>query len=426
MTLPELNTPVWPAKGIAPSQPGDMVYSAGEQPIAPYDNRAMWNVTRDIHNLRDTLGTHVSRHETGGSDELDLQNLTVNGLVAVNADTDANEVRWVDTSTNTTVTRLDVDNGVWRQSPDFADNPTFNAGFALTDNIDDTGGTLLYDSAAGSTGKFHHAKHADTADSAAWADVAGALEDSNGTQYQPGDFLTAGEDATISGSWSFTPTVDADISGNAASADHATTADSATEADHATTAGDADTVDNYHAQEIIDAASSTGEWDRIASTTHSTVGDPFVWQHQSSTVYDRYRLTIYHETHKSSGVKAFFYLQLGSGGTVDERNRYRWLERDIEDQDWSHHYEDDGFTLAGVNPQTVSTSVYYIDCPRAVNAPDEHWPTVSVASDGADRDVPRYFINGALRTNYSTIDTVKLTSGFDTSTGKIVLEGKDL
>lgn len=425
MTLPDLESDVWPAKGIAPSQPGDMVYSAGEQPIAPYDNRAMWNVTTDIHSLRDTLGSHVERHETGGADELDLQNLRVNGVAALNGDTQNTEIRWVNPESSTSVTRLDIANGIWRQTPDFADAPTFQTGLSVTADIDDTGGTLLYDSAAGDTGKFHHAKHADTAAEAAWADVAGALEADDGTQYQPGDFLTASQDATITGSWTFNQTISGDIDGNAATADHAATADSATNADYATESGNSDKLDGYDAQDLINASQQSAEWNFVDAAEHATVGDRFEWSHQSGTPYDLYRLDIYHESSSGSSGYEFFRLRIGEGGTVDARSEYEYQEQVNWGDTWKW-YSTDHFPVANTYGHRETFSSWIIACPQSVNHATEKWPTISQGTLAFGDDMPEFLHHGNLQLDYPAIDTFSLESNTDQSTGRINLWGRNM
>ena len=71
-----LESYVWNDSGTRPTE-GDEIYVAGDQPIAAYDNWAMWAVTTDVANLNDALGNHSHFHEVGGQDELDLDGLGV-------------------------------------------------------------------------------------------------------------------------------------------------------------------------------------------------------------------------------------------------------------------------------------------------------------------------------------------------------------
>jgi hypothetical protein len=397
------------------------VYSAGEQPIAPYDNWAMWSVTRDIRNITHELGDHGDHHEANGRDEIDLQNLKINGVAALNGDPNSGEVRLVNPDTSNTVTRLDIDSDVVRQWPDFAAAPAFINGTQFEDDVTNDSATAIYDASAGADGKFHHAKYADEAAHAENADNADNL-----TGYDPSTFLQADDNATITGTWTFDNTVGADITGNAATADEATRADSAATADSADYASNSDKVDGYNADELISEASSSGEWNHIQTVEHSTVGSRMVFNHQTATTYDEYKLTVYHESHRSSWPKSYFWLQLGSGGSVDKRDRYRWREQHPHDDSWSRHHSSDGFTLAGAEPGTMSVSTYYISCPQAVTSPSDHWPVVGAGPDQATRAVPKLFQYGALEVDYGSIDTFNLYSHFDTSTGKVVLKGKNL
>lgn len=426
-----LNSRVWSAKGIKPAA-GDEVYSAGEQPIAPYDNWAMWAITRDLYNLGNELGNHADHHEAGGSDELDLQNLKVNGVAALNADTQSQEVRWVNTNTSQTVTRLDLDDNVVRQWPDFAVAPDFQQGLGFGADVTDDRGGIVYDYDAGANGKFHHAKEADHALTADWADVAGALEDDAGNQYTPGDFLSPGDDATITGTWTFNNTVSASIDGNAATADHATTADSATSADHATTAGNSDKVDGYDAQDLIDQASATGEWTKLGETSHADTSSMWRWQVQSTASdgtarpYDLYKLVVYQEDYTSSGYHPFMKLRVGSGGSVDTRYRYHYTKEQMDSASW-HPVNEEYWALAQGWHSQSSTHTHYISCPSAVGNPPNHWPSFSTGHQEVGVDLTHWDIHGELRVDYPSIDTFELWSSRPTDrTGRAVLYGKDM
>lgn len=422
MALPvSLNSRVWSAKGTKPAT-GDEVYSAGEQPIAPYDNWAMWSVTRDIYNITDELGNHADHHEVGGSDELDLQNLQVNGVVAFNGDDASDEYRWVDPETETSVARVDVADERIRQWPAFAIAPELREGADLRDDVIRNGdaNVQLYDYQAGDDGKFHHAKYADNAGHADEADdVVG---------YDLSEFLTPDSNTTITGDWDYDLTVDADISGNADTADHADEADHATtadSADYASTAGDSDTVDGYHASELLAELSSEGEWDPVATVTHSTVGQRFDETITSDPEYDIYRITIYHESHKTSGPKSFFWFRIGKDG-VDKRERYRWREMKITEDRWTGHRTSAGFTVAGAWPDKVSVTVLYATLPKAVNSPTYHKPVVGNSMEANAFRVPQLFHYGVLQTDLPYINTFEFRSDGNVSTGKIAIEGRNI
>lgn len=67
---------VWEDTGIEPN-PEDAVYVPRDQPIAQYDNWAMWAITADLKALSESFGDHSDTHEHGGADEIDLDGLSV-------------------------------------------------------------------------------------------------------------------------------------------------------------------------------------------------------------------------------------------------------------------------------------------------------------------------------------------------------------
>ncbi|NEU58597.1 hypothetical protein [Halorussus sp. MSC15.2] len=67
---------VWQDKGTPPAK-GDEIYVAGDQPVAAYDNWAMWAVTTDIKRLDARLADHAHFHEAGAEDPIDLDGLSI-------------------------------------------------------------------------------------------------------------------------------------------------------------------------------------------------------------------------------------------------------------------------------------------------------------------------------------------------------------
>lgn len=77
--MPELidrRTFIWPDSGIEPD-PNDAVYVPRDQPIAQYDNFINWAITEDIKALSESFGDHSDTHEEGGSDEINLDGLSI-------------------------------------------------------------------------------------------------------------------------------------------------------------------------------------------------------------------------------------------------------------------------------------------------------------------------------------------------------------
>ena len=410
---------IWNALGTKPA-PGDEIYTPGEQPIASYDNWWNWAVSTDIEALDTALGAHRDRHEVGGPDELNIGGLPIDYVASLTGDSTTGEVSLIDESDNSEVARIDVDADMVYTWPAFGQPVKLNQGGRLGANLtrQDTG-AVLFDY---TTGKFSYAADADHATNADYATEAGDAETLDG--YDSTAFLREGSAiVNTTGAWSYAQPVDADITGNAATATHAGTADTAGFADEA---GNSDTVDGYHAQQLIDAAAASGEWVPITQATDAVTGDYFDWNHTSATTYDRYRLTIYHESHRDSIRKNFFWLNIGDNGVWDERDlRYNWVERDIENDGWTHH-NSHGWTVGSCMSQTRTVSTYIISCPPSVNRVDNHWPVIGAVSDEVTRETPRTFAHGHLKTEYDTIDSFQLESSTDMSTGKIVLEGQNL
>lgn len=426
---------VWNALGTKPPA-GDEVAVAGEQPIASYHNGAMHAITTDIKALDNSLADHNVEHQAGGADQIDLQNLKVNKILALNAETASSgndEYRWVDPATSNTRLRYDLATDSFRQLPAFSVSPKFNQGIDLAGAIRAGDGTVLYDQ---TTQKFNYAEEADhalDADESVESDYL--IEygtDANGntteTRHPPGDFLQVDSSPTLENTWTFNQTIKGDISGNAATADSATSADSATNADYATNAGDADTVDGYHASGIIDEAANQAskEWKDITLVTDSDATTTFDWSYSipsTDPVYDQYRIMVYHENHSTRKIFQKLWLQ------NDYRNRYSFIsahDTDFSEQfKWYNHPQNDHFNVAGVKAGQSSTHEFRISCPRAVNAPDHHYPGFTTLEYGTDSDMHTTAWYGNLKTSYSVVDTFEF-EGLDLGTGFIKLQGRDL
>jgi len=107
----------WTDSGTEPTQ-GDESYAAGEQPIAEYDNWAMWAVTTDVDALNAELGEHVDNHEAGGQDEINLDGLNI-GSAGQLAEA-AGDVA-IETTGGTTVVGVDTSAADWTTFPDIND-----------------------------------------------------------------------------------------------------------------------------------------------------------------------------------------------------------------------------------------------------------------------------------------------------------------
>ena len=410
----QLNSDQWPAIGASPATNADFAYVAGEQPIASFDNRAMWNLTTDLHSLNEEIFGHAVRHEVGGEDEIDLQNLQVNGVVALNGDSATREYRWLNPLTSTTVARIDIDDQVVRQFPTWATLLRANLGVQTGNDITRPDGTLIYDYAAD---KVEHAKLADHALTADWADVAGALSDGAGGSVDLSGLLRPGVQATIHApSWTFNNIVHADISGNAATADTATQATSAGNADYATEAGNADTVDGYHAQQLIDEAQAGGgggggsggeEWIPLTEGFYED-GDPstpFNWTYQPTTLYDRYKIVLQHSGNENYKIYTKFRLN------NERRNRYELKYIRGFNNDVAHSRSVDHFSsIGGAHPDETSVQTFIVNAPSKVAGTnlEPRYPTVSGESFAGPVPAPAVNHNqviqwGMLDANYSDV-----------------------
>lgn len=238
-----LNSFVWPSMGIEPPQPEDAIYSAGEQPIAGFDNRAMWMVTDDLHRLRNWAGAHGQVHEAGGGQEINLNGLSV-GNVAKLIARDADGEFQITATDDVPFLTVDTDTDTITEVPLFGTRTRHREGIDLRSNIVRGDGAVVYDHA---DDYFHRAR---AADEAAHADEATNSQKLQGLG--PGAFLQDDVAATITVPWAFEQTIDGDISGNAATADHADVADHATTADHATEADDSVLHEGYTVDEILE------------------------------------------------------------------------------------------------------------------------------------------------------------------------------
>jgi|GEM_PF-5496440 len=115
----------WTDSGTEPTQ-GDESYASGEQPIAEYDNWAMWAVTTDIDSLNAELGAHASNHEAGGQDEIDLSGLDVGTAAQFVDNAGAFEVQTTGGSTMAAIS-----GGDWTTFPDINDAFTLKQDMTL-------------------------------------------------------------------------------------------------------------------------------------------------------------------------------------------------------------------------------------------------------------------------------------------------------
>lgn len=412
MGIIERESRVWNAKGVTPAS-GDEVYSAGQQPVAAYDNWAMWAITADIKDLNDTFGSHDYRHEAGGPDEIDINDLSYNSVAHFHGDGQADELQLIDDSDGSEVAAIDVVNDAVRTWPRFATDVTLGQGATIGGDLvrrDD--GSLIYDY---STGKFANANHSDTATEADFATNAGNSDQLDG--YHHDDFIKPGDNVTATGDWSFDQTVSADISGHAASAD---SANSATTADSATNADNADKLDGKHADEIINDAKASGTWTHLTTLSHETVGERFLREFTSNTVYDMYRITTYHEQHGGGGT---IRLRIGSNGTPDERHDY------IYTQLWDGEYrkvDSDYFAIGGTPYDDTTIYQHIITCPTPENDVPKGYPKIASVFGAEAQGSGKRTKWGALEREHDFIDTLWFKANNDKMTGRITIEGRDI
>lgn len=257
----QLNSFVWASAGVEPQNAEDAIYSAGDQPIAGYDNFIMWAVTEDIHNIEAYASAHAGDHEAGGSQPINLDGLDIGNAATIN---DASGNLTFDDGTNAFVD-IDVANGLVRSFPTYDEQIDARGGLATGTDITRRDGTVIYDHSAD---LFHRADHANNADSALSADDAAALGGDPPSAYiQPDD-----TSRTITGDWTFNNTISGDIDGNAATADHATTADSATEAD---LAQDSNALEGEPRSTFTENAANediSGTWGFLSGVNHVNSG----------------------------------------------------------------------------------------------------------------------------------------------------------
>ncbi|QLG29983.1 hypothetical protein HUG10_20465 (plasmid) [Halorarum halophilum] len=147
------NSWIWTDTGTEPT-PGDENYVAGDQPIAEYDNWAMWAVTSDVDALNAKLGSHASFHEAGGQDELDLVDMSVGTAITL-AEPTAGTFE-LQTPGGTSLATLDTAGNAWTTFPDIDSDVTFKDGLTLGGSTsitfsDDAGTQTLADLSVTST-----------------------------------------------------------------------------------------------------------------------------------------------------------------------------------------------------------------------------------------------------------------------------------
>lgn len=230
----EFDSYEWASAGVVPESPDDAIYVAGEQPVAGYDNHFNWAVSHDLRELRDHTTGHGSEHEAGGSQELDLLDLSIGGVATLSDDGD----RFV-LLDDTGDTIVSYDNATDRIN----DIATIAGGLdvvgaiSLTDDLETGQGDTLYDS---STDYFHRAEFAIDADEASWATDSGLLD---GTPLS--EFLFADQEETLTATWSATTAQDFDITGHASTASVASLAE---------LAEDSELLENHTVQDILNKA----------------------------------------------------------------------------------------------------------------------------------------------------------------------------
>lgn len=134
---------VWTSTGVEPAQ-GDEVFEAGEQPIAEYDNWALWAITSDIKDLSETLGSHGTRHESGGADQIDLDGLDVGSGGGVSS-SGADLIDIVSQS-DAIAAQLDTAAGEWLTFPSINDPFTLLDDVTLSGAVIDVAGNDIVDS----------------------------------------------------------------------------------------------------------------------------------------------------------------------------------------------------------------------------------------------------------------------------------------
>lgn len=270
----DLESFVWASLGIEPPRPEDAIYRAGDQPIAGFDNFINWALTTDVAELNEWASNHVSEHEAGGSQELNLDGLLIGGAARLAADGD--ELRVEDPDGEPSI-RVNTDADQVVQFPDFAVRTQHVEGANLGGNLF-RNGEPIYDYG---TDYFHRAEKAIVAD---WADNAGDSELHEGYTVQEildmisgdidGSFPATADNGTQqianTHTFNFGQSIDVTTDGNTANM-------SVTSVPWADEAGDAHLHEGYTVQEIIDmiagdiddsfpATSDDGE--RLLDNTH--------------------------------------------------------------------------------------------------------------------------------------------------------------
>ena len=247
MTL-ELNSYKWASTGIQPINEEDAIYTAGEQPIAGYDNNIMWKVTDDLHTIRDWVVSHGSEHESGGPQEINLNELMIGSQGQLVSD--GNVVYLADSGGNPVLRYNNNSNG-FTAIAEIRDDLRVRDELILDDDIEDYAGDTLYDSTAD---RFHRAFHANEADVADLALDSNLLEGFPASAFiRPDD-----EEVTITGEWTSVQPMTTDIHGHASTASFASVAAFADEAEIAFLANDSELLEGFTVQEILDMIDMEG------------------------------------------------------------------------------------------------------------------------------------------------------------------------
>lgn len=230
---------VWASTGIEPINEEDAVYVAGDQPVAGFDNFINWAITSDLHDLIDWSGAHAHVHEAGGSQQIDLDGLDVDGLVTL--DRDGDEFHLTNIEDEFPHIRLDASDDAIRAFPEFRTPSEHREGIEVDDDIERYDGETIYDH---SSNWFHRAEEAIEAE---WADLAG---DSELLEGYPASAFIQPDDPAVNptGVWEYDQPIHGDLIGHATTAGYANEAGWAEEAE---LAFDSERLEGYTLAEIL-------------------------------------------------------------------------------------------------------------------------------------------------------------------------------
>lgn len=429
--MPVINreTREWGALGTRPAA-GNEVYTPGEQPIASYDNWWNWAVSQDIGALDAALEDHDQRHEAGGGDEIDLGGLRFNNTAYLSGSTANNTLALLDATDDSEVANIDLAADQIQTWPAFNTQTKHRAGAQIGGNlVRQDNGNAIYDYA---TGKVPHAVYADSAGTADYATEAGNAATIGGLA--PGEFLQDDQlAATITGSWTFNQLINGSISGNAATADHADHADTA---DYAAQAGNADTVDNYHAQELIDAAVSVGEWNVITNQTFMDPTTRIFFDHTSPTLYDKYRIEFYTENQSAENMCwSRLWIQNDKRRRYYTQNANRWPSPIWENlwkhsnynlhARWGNNYQMTHIDVCDTPPNQWGYHVFEVTHPKEMHNVNVRYPRYFTVHQDDRWDRWSHQFWAELQTDYNAVDTLSIEST-QKATGRIVMYGKDI